>query len=108
MFMHANNRPTFDGAMPRDVAKLAELGVLGPDIILVHMCCTAPDEWEMLGRAGGHVCYTPETEYQMGLGWPNVSAPRAIRGGFWVVQVFDSLVGRAGVEPATNGLKVHH
>jgi len=30
---------------------------------------------------------------------------RNFASGFWVLQVFDSLVGRAGVEPATNGLK---
>ena len=30
----------------------------------------------MLGAAGGHVSYTPETEYQMGLGWPSIRAAR--------------------------------
>lgn len=76
MFMHCNSRISYDDTMPRDVQRLLDMGVLGPDMILVHMCCTAPDEWTMLGDAGGHVSYTPETEYQMGLGLPSVTAPR--------------------------------
>ncbi|MBN9473493.1 MAG: hypothetical protein ABS43_20435 [Bordetella sp. SCN 67-23] len=77
MFMHANSRIQYDNSMPRDVDRLRKMGVLGPDMILVHMCATEADEWRMLGDAGGHVSYTPETEYQMGLGFPGVREPRA-------------------------------
>jgi cytosine/adenosine deaminase-related metal-dependent hydrolase len=77
MFMHANTRPTLQGNMQRDVAKMHRLGVLGPDLVLVHMCFTDADEWKMLGDAGGNVSYTPETEYQMGLGWPSATDPKA-------------------------------
>lgn len=76
IFLHTNSRKGYDGAMMREVAKMNDLGVLGSDLILVHMYFTEPDEWRMLGDAGGHVSYTPETEYQMGLGWPSVMAPR--------------------------------
>ena len=76
IFLHANSRRGYDGKMMREVAKMADLGVLGDDIVLVHMFFTEDDEWRMLGDAGGHVSYTPETEYQMGLGWPNIMAPR--------------------------------
>lgn len=72
IFMHGNASPRPDGSYKRDVARLAEIGALGPDVVLVHMGYTADDEWRMLGDAGGHVSYTPETEYQMGLGWPNI------------------------------------
>lgn len=76
VFLHTNSRKGYDGAMMREVAKMSAIGVLGPDLILVHMYFTEPDEWAMLGDAGGHVSYTPETEYQMGLGWPSIMAPR--------------------------------
>lgn len=76
IFLHTNSRKGYDGAMMREVAKMNAIGVLGADLILVHMYFTEPDEWQMLGDAGGHVSYTPETEYQMGLGWPSVMAPR--------------------------------
>ncbi|MES2978963.1 MAG: amidohydrolase family protein [Pseudomonadota bacterium] len=77
MFMHCNSRISYEGRMPRDVQKLRDLGLLGPDVILVHMCVTDDDEWTMMGDAGAHISYTPETEYQMGLGFPSVSAPQA-------------------------------
>lgn len=77
MFMHGNSRPDFNGNTRRDVVKLQRLGVLGPDLVMVHMCFTGADEWKMLGDAGSHVSYTPETEYQMGLGWPSATDPRA-------------------------------
>ena len=77
IFLHTNSRPGYDGAMMREVAKMRDLGVLGPDLVLVHMAFTEADEWRMLGDAGGHVSYTPETEYQMGLGWPSIAAPRS-------------------------------
>lgn len=76
IFLHTNSRKDYGGGMMREVAKMNEIGVLGSDLILVHMYFTEADEWQMLGDAGGHVSYTPETEYQMGLGWPSVMAPR--------------------------------
>ena len=77
MFMHCNSRVWYDGKLCRDVQKLRDFGVLGPDVVLVHMCATAPDEWTMMGDAGAHVSYTPETEYQMGLGFPSIAAAQA-------------------------------
>lgn len=70
MFMHCNSRIWYDGTLCGDVQKLHEFGVLGPDVVLVHMCATSPQEWALMGDAGAHVSYTPETEYQMGLGFP--------------------------------------
>ncbi len=77
IFMHTNSRRGYDGLMMREVAKMNALDLLGPDLVLVHMYFTEDDEWAMLGAAGGHVSYTPETEYQMGLGWPSIASPRA-------------------------------
>lgn len=76
IFLHANSRKNPDGSMMREVAKLKKLGVLGSDLVLVHMGDTDEDEWQMLGNVGGHVSFTPETEYQMGLGWPTNAEPK--------------------------------
>ncbi len=73
MFMHANSVPKPDGTLVREVAKLDAIGCLGSDLALVHMGFTAPEEWARLGELGGHVVFTPETELQMGLGWPPIS-----------------------------------
>lgn len=75
IFMHANSYRNYDGRMPRQVELMHKYGLLGPDLVLVHMCFTEKDEWRMLGDAGAHISYTPETEYQMGLGWPSVTDP---------------------------------
>ena len=73
MFMHANSAPRLDGSLEREVDRLDAIGCLGPDLALVHMGFTAPEEWARLGEVGGHAVFTPETELQMGLGWPAIS-----------------------------------
>ena len=73
MFMHANSVPKPDGTLEREVERLDAIGCLGPDLALVHMGFTAPEEWTRLGEVGGHAVFTPETELQMGLGWPPIS-----------------------------------
>jgi len=75
-FMHVNSVRQPDGSLAREVERLHAIGALGPDLTLVHMGYTADDEWPLLGRTGTHVVYTPETEMQMGLGWPNVAPAR--------------------------------
>lgn len=76
LFMHANSVRELDGSLSREVDKLDAIGGLGPDLALIHMGYTAPEEWALLGKTGGHVIYTPETELQMGLGWPNIGPAR--------------------------------
>ncbi len=77
MFMHANSVVEMDGSLSHEVDKLHAIGGLGPDMTLVHMGFTAPEEWTLLGEHGGHAVFTPETELQMGLGWPGTGAARA-------------------------------
>ena len=74
MFMHANSVPKPDGSLEREVEQLDAIGCLGDDFALVHMGFTAPEEWARLGEVGGHAVFTPDTELQMGLGWPSISA----------------------------------
>ena len=73
MFMHANSVPSFSGGFEREVEKLDGIGGLGPDLALVHMGHTEADEWALLGAAGGHAVFTPDTELQMGLGSPPIT-----------------------------------
>ncbi len=55
----------------RDVALIDELGVLGPELTLVHMHNTHDDEWQRVADSGASVAFTPETEMQMGMMWPS-------------------------------------
>ena len=53
---------------PLDVSLLNEGGLLGPDVLLVHMNAATEDEWRMAADSGARVVFTPETELQMGMG----------------------------------------
>lgn len=55
---------------PDAVARLHQAGLLGPDILHVHCNLSRDDELALIRDSGGHVCVTPETELQMGMGFP--------------------------------------
>ncbi len=75
IFWHANStRNLATNAPHRDAAVLAEAGLLGRDVVLVHMGITEPDEWAHVAAHGAHLSFTPETELQMSLGWPSLKA----------------------------------
>lgn len=76
VFMHCKSRPQANGN-PREAWRLHELGLVSDALTLIHMGATDADEWKALGDAGASVCYSPETEYQMNLGWPSSAAPKA-------------------------------
>ena len=78
VFMHCNTRAQPQGG-PREAWKLHEAGLVSDRLTLIHMGATDEDEWRMLADAGASVCYTPETEYQMNLGWPTLAAPQSSR-----------------------------
>lgn len=62
------------------VSRLAEVGLLGPDLLLVHGGELSDREIELLVDAGASVSVTPETEVQMGMGTP-VTGRVLARGG---------------------------
>lgn len=71
IFWHANStRDVFGGKARRDAGRALEAGLLGPDVVLVHMNHTSEDEWDHVAQAGCHISITPETELQMNMGWP--------------------------------------
>lgn len=53
-----------------EVAFLEHAGLLGPDLIWVHMNQTTDDELRRVADTGGAISTTPETEMQMGMGAP--------------------------------------
>jgi 5-methylthioadenosine/S-adenosylhomocysteine deaminase len=55
---------------PDAVRRLGEAGLLGPDMLHVHCNLSEDDELEMIRDSGGAVVSTPETELQMGMGFP--------------------------------------
>jgi cytosine/adenosine deaminase-related metal-dependent hydrolase len=70
------------GAMSRHVkyiTKLAGQGLLGPDLLFVHGASFSDKEIKMLAASGAAVVSTPETELQMGMGFPVF--PRIISAG---------------------------
>lgn len=74
-FWHANStRDAITGAYRRDADRALAAGLLGSDTVLVHMNHTPEDEWVRVADAGCHLSVTPETEMQMNMGWPALSA----------------------------------
>lgn len=55
---------------PDGVDQLGRAGLLGPDILHVHCNFTSDAELALIRESGGSVCCTPETELQMGMGFP--------------------------------------
>lgn len=59
----------FDG-MNRVVEKLDAAGLLGPDLLFVHGASLTDGELAAIARSGCGISSTPETELQMGMGYP--------------------------------------
>ncbi|NYF09852.1 cytosine/adenosine deaminase-related metal-dependent hydrolase [Leifsonia sp. AK011] len=69
--MHANQvmvRQLF-----KDVEVLAENGLLGDDLLLVHGTFNTAEEWELLRDTGTMISVCAETEMQMGMGYPAIA-----------------------------------
>jgi 5-methylthioadenosine/S-adenosylhomocysteine deaminase len=61
----------------RPVAKLLELGLLGPDVGHVHCSTLAADEYRMIADSGGTAVISPDIELQM-WGFSAISALREV------------------------------
>ncbi|MDP9094433.1 MAG: amidohydrolase family protein [Actinomycetota bacterium] len=70
----------------RGIAALADEGLLGPDLLFVHCCCTSDEELRMLADSGGSASVSPYIELAM----PGIGPPATAR-----------LVA-AGVRPSLN------
>jgi len=70
LFWHCNSKA---GGIrrPHNIARINELGVMGSDILFVHMSATEEEEWQMVADHGAAVVFTPDTELQMGMMWPS-------------------------------------
>ncbi|WP_116131607.1 amidohydrolase family protein [Tropicimonas sp. IMCC34043] len=66
---HSNQVAVPNGGMC-DMHTLSEHGLLGPDVNLVHMTFTNPDEWDIVEGSGASITLCAETEMQMGMGFP--------------------------------------
>jgi cytosine/adenosine deaminase-related metal-dependent hydrolase len=76
IFWHCN--AVHHGGAPRNVERLNQLGLIGSDMVLVHMNFTSAEEWQIVGDAGAHIAFTPETELQMGMGWSSTNKVREL------------------------------
>ena len=62
------------GPRPQSMHDLAQQGLLGTDINLVHANFLTDDEFRVIADTGASVSVTPEVEMQMGLGLPPTGA----------------------------------
>ncbi len=56
------------------VASLQKLGLLYPDLQLIHMVSSTPEEIDMVAKAGCTVSFSPYTEMRTGFGFPDSRA----------------------------------
>jgi 5-methylthioadenosine/S-adenosylhomocysteine deaminase len=64
--------------MPPDLTWLGEAGLLGPRQIFSHATQASDDELRSLADAGAALSSTPETESQMGMGFPSWNRARRL------------------------------
>jgi 5-methylthioadenosine/S-adenosylhomocysteine deaminase len=65
------------GPRPQSIQSLAQQGLMGEDINLVHANFLTDDEFQVIANTGASVSVTPEVEMQMGLGLPPTGAALA-------------------------------
>src|SRR5579872_5492777 len=70
------------GPRPQSMQSLAQQGLMGEDINLVHANFLTDDEFQVIANTGASVSVTPEVEMQMGLGLPPTGAVLAARVNF--------------------------
>jgi 5-methylthioadenosine/S-adenosylhomocysteine deaminase len=70
---HMGTLSTPDGVTRLDAERL-----LGPDMLHVHCNLSSDDELKMIRDSGGAVSCTPETELQMGMGFPIIGRLMAL------------------------------
>ncbi|MFI4986233.1 MAG: amidohydrolase family protein [Alphaproteobacteria bacterium] len=51
-----------------DVERLEALGVLGPDMVMIHMGWASPAEIALAHKHGFKISFTPSTSYRLGMG----------------------------------------
>ena len=54
----------------RRVRRMGEAGLIGPDLLFVHGAALTDQELGLIAAAGAGISATPETELQMGMGFP--------------------------------------
>ncbi|WP_164002854.1 amidohydrolase family protein [Pyxidicoccus caerfyrddinensis] len=64
---------------PSEVQRMAAEGLLGPDLLFVHCTWSSDEDLARIAGSGGSLTVTPETELQMGMGFPITG--RALRAG---------------------------
>ncbi|KFE67147.1 amidohydrolase family protein [Hyalangium minutum] len=55
---------------PSEIQQMATEGLLGPDVLFVHCTWSSEEDLKRIADSGGAIAVTPETELQMGMGFP--------------------------------------
>jgi 5-methylthioadenosine/S-adenosylhomocysteine deaminase len=78
----------------RPVARMADRGLLGPDVTYVHCNTLADDELALIAASGGTASIAPDIEMQMGHGWP--ATGRLLQAGIRPSLSIDTCVSNGG------------
>ena len=65
---------------PHGIAELDARGKLGSDMLFVHANMCSDEELRRMVETGASLSITPETEMQMGMGWPTTNRLLAVGG----------------------------
>ena len=76
------------------VTELAEAGLLGPDMLIIHANSLTDEELDLLAGAGAAIAAEPENELQAGLGFPMIG--RAMERGVQTSLGVDTVMGYRG------------
>ena len=74
--LHAALGP-YDSGRAQVVGRLHAAGLLGPDLLFVHGAAFTDTELDLIRDSGASISATPETEMQMGMGFPVAYRARA-------------------------------
>jgi cytosine/adenosine deaminase-related metal-dependent hydrolase len=83
-----------EGTMTGGVKRVADEGLLGPDLQFVHCCATSAEEFKMMADAGATGSWSPQVEISAGLGIPPTR--RAGEEGIPPVFACDSVMAASG------------
>jgi cytosine/adenosine deaminase-related metal-dependent hydrolase len=78
----------------RYVTELADAGLLGPDMLIIHANSLTDEELDLLAEAGAAIAAEPENELQAGLGFPMIG--RAMERGVQTSLGVDTVMGYRG------------
>ncbi|GCE44220.1 hypothetical protein Rhow_008518 [Rhodococcus wratislaviensis] len=70
MLACSHTAPLVNSRLQNDIQARYDRGLLLPGHVYIHVTALRDREWKMIAETGGYVSISPETEMQMGMGFP--------------------------------------